>query len=68
LLEATGELLVLVAMWVDPRASDETAVRIANREAVRKAIGTCVAGRDPDAAARLVGRRDTIASPFYGGS
>ena len=68
LLEATGDLLVLVAVWVDPRASDETAVRVANREAVRKAIGTCVNGRDPDAAARLVDRRDAIASPFYGGS
>ena len=68
LLEATGELLVLVAVWVDPGASDETAVRVANREAVRKAIGTCVNGRDPDAAARLVARRDAISSPFYGGS
>ena len=26
-LEATGDLLVLVAVWVDPGASDETAVR-----------------------------------------
>jgi formaldehyde-activating enzyme len=68
LVEATGELLVLVAVWVDPGAADETAVRVANREAVRKAIGTCVNGRDAAAAASLVERRDTIASPFYGGS
>jgi formaldehyde-activating enzyme len=68
LIEATGDLLVLVAVWVDPRAADETAVRAANREAVRKAIGTCVNGRDPDAAAALVERRDTIQSPFYSGS
>ena len=67
LLEASGDLLVLVAVWVDPRAADETAVRVANREAVRKAIGTCVNGRDPAAAAQLVERRDTIQSPFYGG-
>ena len=67
LLEASGDLLVLVAVWVDPRASDETALRRANREAVRKAIGICVNGRDPVAAARLVERRDTISSPFYGG-
>jgi len=58
---------VLVAVWVDPRAQDETAVRAANREAVRKAIGTCVSGRDPEAAARLVERRDTLTNPFYGG-
>ena len=67
LLEATGELLVLVAVWVDPRADDENAVRAANREAVRKAIGTCVNGRDPAAAARLVAERDTLTNPFYGG-
>ena len=35
LLEPTGDLLVLVAVWVDPGASDETAVRLANRDAVR---------------------------------
>ena len=67
LVEATGDLLVLVAVWVDPGATDETAVRLANREAVWSAIGTCVNGRDPAAAASLVERRDTIASPFYGG-
>jgi formaldehyde-activating enzyme len=67
LLEATGDLLVLVAVWVDPNASDETAVRLANREAVRKALGTCVEGRDRDAAARLVAERDSLQNPFYSG-
>jgi formaldehyde-activating enzyme len=67
LIEATGDLLVLVAVWVDPRATDETAVRKANREAVRKAIGVCVDGRDAAAAAALVERRDSLASPFYSG-
>ncbi len=67
LIEASGDLLVLVAVWVDPGASDETAVRLANRAAVRKAIGVCVEGRDPAAAAALVERRDSLASPFYGG-
>ena len=68
LLEATDDLYVLVAVWVDPAASDETAVRLANREAVRKAVGVCVEGRDPKAAAALVERRDTLRSPFYGGA
>jgi len=67
LIEATGDLLVLVAVWVDPNAGDETAVRLANRQAVRKAIGTCVEGRDPDAAARLVAERDSLRNPFYSG-
>lgn len=67
LIEATGDLIVLVAVWVDPGATDETAVRLANREAVRRAVGVCVAGRDPAAAARLVAGRDTVTSPFYRG-
>ena len=67
LIEATGELLMLVAVWVDPAADDETAVRQANRAATRKAIGVCVEGRDPDAAASLVERRDSLRNPFYAG-
>jgi formaldehyde-activating enzyme len=67
LLEATDELAVLVAVWVDPRASDETAVRLANRAAVRKAIGMCVSGRDGEAAERLVAERDSLRNPFYSG-
>jgi formaldehyde-activating enzyme len=67
LLEATGDLLVLVAVWVDTAADDETAVRAANRAAMRKAIGVCVEGRDAAAAADLVARRDTLRNPFYSG-
>jgi formaldehyde-activating enzyme len=67
LIEASSDLLVLVAVWIDARAHDETAVREASRLAVRKAVGTCVWGRDPDAAARVVADRDTLRNPFYGG-
>ncbi len=67
LLEPTGELVVLVCVWVDPAASDETAVRKANREAVRRAVATAVLGRDSEAARRLVERRDELTSPFYEG-
>jgi 5,6,7,8-tetrahydromethanopterin hydro-lyase len=68
LLEPTDDVLVLVCIWIDPEASDETAVRAASREAVRKAIGVAVSGRDPEAARALVARRDEVTSPFYGGS
>ena len=68
LIEASGDLLVLVAVWVDAAADDETAVRIANREAVREALGMCVEGRDAAAADRLVRERDSLRNPFYGGS
>jgi formaldehyde-activating enzyme len=66
-VEATDDLIVLVAVWVDPNATDETAVRLANRAAVRKAVGMCVSGRDAAAAARLVAERDSLQSPFYSG-
>lgn len=67
LIEASGDLLVLVAVWVDPAAEDETAVRQANRAATRKALGVCVEGRDSSAAAALVERRDSLRNPFYSG-
>ena len=67
LIEATGDLLVLVAVWVDPGANDETAVRKASRAATRKALGVCVEGRDASAAAAVVERRDSLRNPFYGG-
>jgi formaldehyde-activating enzyme involved in methanogenesis len=60
-------LVVLVALWLDARADDETAVRLATRAAVRKAIGMCVEGRDPAAAAQLVAERDSVWNPFYSG-
>lgn len=67
LIDATGDLLVLVAVWIDPEAGDETAVRLASRTATRKALGVCIEGRDPRAAAALVERRDSLTNPFYGG-
>lgn len=67
LLEATDEYIVFVAVWVNPGASDETALRKANRVAIRKAIEVAVRGRDPEAAQALVDRRDELTSPFYGG-
>ena len=67
LVEATQEVVVLVAVWVDAAANDETALRKAARSAMRKAIGMCVEGRDPAAVQRLVDERDVLQSPFYGG-
>jgi formaldehyde-activating enzyme len=67
LLEPTGDLYVLVAIWIDEKAHDETALRQASRAAVRKAIGVAVDGRDPAAARALAERRESITSPFYSG-
>ena len=68
LLAADGDTVVFVAVWVDPAADDETAVRIANREAVRRAIGEAVGGPDPRAVERLVRERGSLRNPFYGGA
>jgi 5,6,7,8-tetrahydromethanopterin hydro-lyase len=65
--EEAGELVLLVAVWVDPEASDETAVRAANREATRAALADAV--RPPAAAElrALAERREEAANPYYGG-
>jgi 5,6,7,8-tetrahydromethanopterin hydro-lyase len=67
LIPISGDLLVFVAIYIDPDASDETAVREASRAATLKGITVARRGRDPDAARALVERRDSLASPFYGG-
>jgi 5,6,7,8-tetrahydromethanopterin hydro-lyase len=67
LLVPDAETVVFVAVWVDPTADDEAAVRAANREAVRRAIGEAVQGPDPRAVERLVRERGSLRNPFYGG-
>jgi formaldehyde-activating enzyme len=67
LLAADLDTLVFVAVWVDPGARDETAVRRAAREATRAAVGAAVGGPDPAAVERLVRERDALANPFYAG-
>jgi formaldehyde-activating enzyme len=64
----TGDLVVFVAIYIDPAASDETAVRVASRAATLKGIRTARSGRPAGDAQDLVDRRDSLQSPFYGGS
>jgi formaldehyde-activating enzyme len=66
LIPCSGDLLVFVAIYIDPGAADETAVRAASRAATLKGVRTARRGRG-DAAQALVERRDTITSPFYSG-
>jgi formaldehyde-activating enzyme len=68
LIPCSGDLIVFVAIYIDPAASDETAVRIASRAATLKGVRTAREGRAPDVARALVDRRDSLRSPFYGGS
>jgi formaldehyde-activating enzyme len=68
LIPCSGDLLVFVAIYIDPGATDETAVRLASRAATLKGVRTAREGRDPSVARGLVDRRDDLRSPFYGGS
>ena len=68
LIEASGDLIVFVTIYIDVGASDETAVRESSRAATLKGIRTAVSGRDPDDVRALVQRRDSVRNPFYSGS
>ncbi len=63
-----AELIVLVAVWVDPDAADETAVRAANRDAVRRAIIDALSNDRSARIRELLDLRDTATNAFYSGS
>jgi formaldehyde-activating enzyme len=67
IIPASGDVLVFVAIYIEPDAHDETAVRQASRAATLKGIRTARSGRDADEVQALVDRRDSITSPFYNG-
>jgi 5,6,7,8-tetrahydromethanopterin hydro-lyase len=67
LIPCSGDLIVFVAIYIDPDATDETAVRVASRGATLKGVRTARRGRG-DAAQALVERRDAVTSPFYSGT
>jgi len=62
-----GALVLLVAVWVDPAASDETAVRKANRAATRAAIEDALTDRGAEYVREVVARREHAANSFYKG-
>ncbi|MBD0290898.1 MAG: formaldehyde-activating enzyme [Thermoleophilia bacterium] len=61
-----GELVLLVAVWVDPGASDEAAVHAANRAATRAAIADAVSPPSSDNVRALVERREEARNAFFG--
>jgi 5,6,7,8-tetrahydromethanopterin hydro-lyase len=65
--ESVDELILLAAVWVDPAANDETAVRLANREAMRSVIADAVADSHADQLAHMQSIRDTARNAFYSG-
>ncbi|HEX2377103.1 MAG TPA: formaldehyde-activating enzyme [Gaiellales bacterium] len=65
--EDAAELVVLVAVWVDPAAADETAVRAANRDAVRRAIADALSNDRSARVRELIDLRDSATNAFYSG-
>ena len=63
-----GSIVLLVAVWVDPAAADETAVRKANRAATRAAIEDAVTERSAEFVRGVVERREHPSNAYYGGS
>jgi 5,6,7,8-tetrahydromethanopterin hydro-lyase len=62
-----AELVLLVPVWVDEAASDETAVRLANREATRAALASAVRPPTADEVRALASRRDQATNAYYSG-
>ncbi|HYX85353.1 MAG TPA: formaldehyde-activating enzyme [Gaiellales bacterium] len=63
----TGDLVLLACVWVDPEAADETAVRLANRDAARRAIADAIAGDRRARLDELMAMRDAATNAFYAG-
>jgi 5,6,7,8-tetrahydromethanopterin hydro-lyase len=65
--EEAAEVIVLVAVWVDPGAHDETAVRRANREATRAAIADAIEPPGAEAVRALAEQRNEATNAYYTG-
>lgn len=61
------ELALLAAVWIDPKASDETAVKRAARKATRDAIADAVSPTSAEAVSSLAGKREEANTPYYRG-
>jgi 5,6,7,8-tetrahydromethanopterin hydro-lyase len=62
-----AEVVLLVAVWVDPAARDETAVKRANRAATRDAIAAALEPPSEADVQALVDRREDAANIYYRG-
>jgi 5,6,7,8-tetrahydromethanopterin hydro-lyase len=65
--DQADDIVLLVAVWVDPDAGDPTAVRLANRDAMRRAIVEVVHGVPAERIAEIAAGRDSATNAFYDG-
>ena len=66
-VRADQDTIVLVSLWLDDAASDETAVCANARTAAAAAVREAATGRPDEAVDRLVEARDSVRHPFYDG-
>jgi 5,6,7,8-tetrahydromethanopterin hydro-lyase len=64
---AAAELAVLAAVWIDAKASDETAVKRAARKATHDAIADAVSAPSAENITSLAARREEANTPYYSG-
>lgn len=62
-----NDIVLLVAVWVDPAVKNETAVRKANREATRAAIVDALTDRTEQFVREVAERREHAANGYYTG-
>jgi 5,6,7,8-tetrahydromethanopterin hydro-lyase len=65
--DQAGEIVLLIAVWVDPATGDETAVKRANREATVAAIRDALSGAPETQVREIIRLRETATNAFYGG-
>lgn len=66
--DEAADLVLLVPVWVDPAASEETALRLANRAATRAAIANAVSPSSEADVRALADRREQARNAYYCGS
>ena len=66
-VEEAEELVLLVAVWIDAAAEEETAVRRASRAAMRAAVVDALAPPSAEEIRALATRREEPRSAYYGG-
>jgi 5,6,7,8-tetrahydromethanopterin hydro-lyase len=65
--EEAADVILLIAVWVDPEARDETAVKAANRQATRDAIAGALQPPSAEAVRALAAERDEATNAYYSG-
>lgn len=63
---AADDLVLLVAVWVDPAAHDEAAVKDANRAATRSAVADAMTAHAADAVRDVAARRERAHNAYLG--